>query len=524
MLITEKTKTISILAIPILFSAFVLFYNLGDRMLWGDEAETALLGVNITKFGVPRATDGKNYITLLGQGQDTNANDIWVWRPWLDSYITAASFALFGKSTSTARLPFVFIAFLSVLFLAFIAHRFYRKNEVTLITTLLFVTNVAFLLHARQCRYYALIGFAQMGLIYGFHQLLTGKSKSGIFYFALALVVQFYCNYILVLPNILALIIATIIIYRRHLRLIQNELIGLGIFTLAVIPWLLYAQPWHQAGTLGFKHFGNNLSYLLAQINFHIVPYVLLLIPAIMYFTRRGKLTAKLQSTAEYSDKVFLWCLVPAFLLALSVTPGNFFRYLIPLIPVFILLLSVIITDYIKPRYLRYLLVAVLSLSNVISVLDAYPVQSAFDMPIIRFISEITSKYDNKLEDVVLFLQKNARPEETIFVADPEFPLIFYTDMHIIDARINPPDVNNLPDWIFAKSASGIAALPELQLPPQLDKVYKLIVLPVHDSPRGDSCPESGFHASFTKDKLIGFKIYKRINHSSNNEKKFGIN
>lgn len=78
MLITENRKTIALLVVLFLFAGFALFFNLGDRMLWGDEAETALLGVNITKFGVPKATDGKNYVTLLGAGRDTNKNDIWV--------------------------------------------------------------------------------------------------------------------------------------------------------------------------------------------------------------------------------------------------------------------------------------------------------------------------------------------------------------------------------------------------------------------------------------------------------------
>jgi hypothetical protein len=483
-------------------------------MLWGDEAETALLGDNIIKFGVPKATDGKNYITILGKGIDTNKDDIWVWRPWLDDYITAASFALFGKTTTTARLPFVFIALFSVLFLALMAHRLYLKNEVTLFATLLFVTNVAFILHARQCRYYALVCLAQMSLIYGYNRLLSGFSKSGIFFFALALIVEFHCNYILVLPNILALIVSSLIVHRRHAHLIRNELIGLAIFSLFVIPWLLYTQPWHQAGYVIFNDFAVSLLYRLLQINFYIVPVVLLLVPVVMYFTKKGRLWAKSKCLTERSTQIFLWSLVPAYLLVMCVTPVLYFRYLIPLIPVCILLLSGIIVVYVRSHFLRYLLVAILSLSNMISALSAYPILSTVtvSMPIIRFLDEITSKYDNKLEDVVLFLRNNARPGETIFVRDPEFPLIFYTDMRVIDARLDSLlYVNNLPDWIFAQSTSGTVDKPELQLPAMLKNNYKLIVLPVHDSPFGDSCPDSRYHMSFSSDRFIGFKIYKKI-------------
>jgi hypothetical protein len=36
--------------------AVLLLARLSDRLLWGDEAETALLARNILKFGVPTST------------------------------------------------------------------------------------------------------------------------------------------------------------------------------------------------------------------------------------------------------------------------------------------------------------------------------------------------------------------------------------------------------------------------------------------------------------------------------------
>jgi len=73
------------------------------------------------------------------------------------------------------------------------------------------------------------------------------------------------------------------------------------------------------------------------------------------------------------------------------------------------------------------------------------------------------------------------------------------------------PNVSSLPDWIFAQSASGTVSVPELTLPSTIGKEYTLIVLPVHDSPRGDSFPEPAFHTSFTTEKMTDFKIYKKI-------------
>lgn len=41
----------SVYALILLAVAFVVFSRLGDRALWGDEAETTTLAVNITKYG-----------------------------------------------------------------------------------------------------------------------------------------------------------------------------------------------------------------------------------------------------------------------------------------------------------------------------------------------------------------------------------------------------------------------------------------------------------------------------------------
>ncbi|MFO7986201.1 MAG: hypothetical protein R6U38_10060, partial [Desulfatiglandaceae bacterium] len=126
----DVKKAISYSAV-ICMALFLLFYNLDDRLLWGDEAETALLAQNIGKYKVPKVTDGKNVITLLGKGHDYNDDNIWVWSPWLDEYVAAASFVILGKSTFSARLPFALIGFLSVLLLARVTHNIYGKHGLT---------------------------------------------------------------------------------------------------------------------------------------------------------------------------------------------------------------------------------------------------------------------------------------------------------------------------------------------------------------------------------------------------------
>ena len=130
-------------------ACFGLTYNLGDRMLWTDEAETALLAVNITKFGLPLADDGKNDLQRTRPGSRSEHN-LWVWSPWLDEYVAASSFALLGRSTFSARLPFALLALASVALLCVVAWRASGSHELVLLAGFLYATCVPFVLHARQ--------------------------------------------------------------------------------------------------------------------------------------------------------------------------------------------------------------------------------------------------------------------------------------------------------------------------------------------------------------------------------------
>jgi len=84
--------------------AVLLFARLGDVYLWQDEAETAVLARHVLWFGYPKASDDVN--TLVVPFARHRPGEVWVFHPWLQFYVTAASFFLFGQTTFAARLPF----------------------------------------------------------------------------------------------------------------------------------------------------------------------------------------------------------------------------------------------------------------------------------------------------------------------------------------------------------------------------------------------------------------------------------
>src|SRR5271154_1924162 len=70
-------------------AAVLIFWSLGDRYLWQDEAETALLGKNILTFWRPIAYDGTNFVSQEA-GREFNKSDfLWRWSPWIQFYVAA---------------------------------------------------------------------------------------------------------------------------------------------------------------------------------------------------------------------------------------------------------------------------------------------------------------------------------------------------------------------------------------------------------------------------------------------------
>ena len=217
------------------FGFFLLFYNLDGRPLWGDEAETATLARNVVRFGYPKTFDGLNRISLYGAEID-NAADVWVWSPWLQEYVAAASFSLFGPTTWAARAPFALIGWFCLPLLGWVAYRIYRNHGVALASIALLASSEVFLLHARQCRYYSISILAEILFIYSLFRWLANDQK-GRWLLVLSLLVQFYSNYIMAVANLPVLLFLAWNLYCREKRSVLRLGLHLALLALLVAPW-----------------------------------------------------------------------------------------------------------------------------------------------------------------------------------------------------------------------------------------------------------------------------------------------
>jgi hypothetical protein len=495
-------------------AVFLLFYNLSDRLMWGDEAATALLAKNIGQYGLPLNNDGKNVIAEEPSGK-TRANErgVWIWDTWSAYYLTALSFKLFGETTFAARLPFALMAFFAVLLVRPMSLSFYKNEKVAIIATILLIGCVPFLLHARQCRYYSLMVFTTLWMLYGYNRLVFEKRPGGSFHFALASVVQFYSHLICFFGNTVALGIHSCIFLardRKSFRLLASNYVSIAV---AALPWVLYSGMLGRSGSMKLSRFFDVLWYYLSRVNFYVLPLGIFVIPLLYLAIKRKPPREWIPS----EKNMLLMGIVLSHLVVLSMFQMVYFRYLMGILPILLILEAYIIVTYIPRRMPQYGLMAVLAGTNVFHVLSLYPLRDGQRVrsPILEFVGEITSHYEDKFADVLAFLRQHAKENESIATYDIEYALMFYTNMEVIDARY-PENYGRVAkaDWILSESASGVIRYDPnviLSVPDRMLPSYEIYEIEIRDTPLGASRPDPDFHYGFTVDKTKKMKIYHRL-------------
>ena len=572
---TGSTFRPGVIGIVLLYSGlatliFLLAYcNLDSRPFWGDEAETALLAKNVLKFGVPKVDDGVNHISLHGDKFDAR-DGLWTWSPWLQDYVTAASFAVFGETTWAGRAPFAFIGWLSVILLGFVAWQAYRRHRIALGAMLLLGTSEVFLLHIRQCRYYSITVLAEIVLIYGLYQIIT-RNKGGAWFVLAALLVQFYCNYTCAIANVPVLIVLALRMFRQDRSVFLTLLSSLGFFLLLAVPWLLFTETWREGSAEGRDTWTHLLRFYAWQFHFHFFPWCFLLLPIGGYLVERfGAKRINVAQTSKSADlsglgsrerdcrseaearpegpnererasqsqvskpadrttshavpiaensttriksfEKYLLFLMVLYVPVLLIMPLAFSRYLLPLLPIACLLVAAWLFRYIKWTALALVILMVQCLTNVFAVATdpfgkQYPVRS----PFADFVFSSLLPYEDRLTDLLKFFGENARPGDVVLSWDPEFPLAFYTHLKIIDGRLTSDPFHPLPNWILPESATGDLNQKH-ELPDALKPHYEKIIVTVHNSTQVDTIPEPEAYALQTAANMSPFVVYKLKN------------
>jgi len=505
---TRRLPVAACYAAVLAFTGFLLFYHLENHLLWGDEAETAVLARNVAHFGLPVTQDGTNYIILHGTIDETRGH-VWTWSPWLQEYLAAGSFLLFGPTTWAARAPFAFIGLVSVMGLGWVAWKIFQRHRIALAAMLLLGTSEVFLLHARQCRYYSISVWCEILLLYAVYLLFRGNRR-GVWLAGVALVLEYYSNYIIAVANVPALLVLAWMLRKPEQRGVRRVAAILAILAAAALPWMIYARPWRQGVVFGGEDYWlKGLGYL-TQIHFYFMPLCFLLLPLLGLMGKRKKTPPRAPEPSRPWER-FILILLGLYFVVIVFTPGFFLRYLLPILPAICLVAAVWVFRYIKWPALAAAVIGLQAATNLFPLVTGFaiPGRPPLRFPVVEFVEGMATPYTNRFADVLDFFNREARPGDRVLSFDPEFPLIFYTKLKIVDGRLAGDAPMQWPRWILPLPASGVMSQEPAQPPADLDARYDEITLEVHDSPLGDSYPQPGAYQYHTSEKRAPFVIYK---------------
>ena len=487
-------------------AAFLFFFRLDHRPLWQDEAETACLARNVLKYGVPKAFDG---INLVSQefSREFNSDYIWRWSPWLQIYITAGAFRLGGVNTIAGRLPFALLGFANVVLVFLLIKRHFQDLVWARLAALLMASSVLFLLFSRQCRYYSLGTFLTLLSLYAL-QAGWQKRWGPAICLIVSLGLLFHTNYLLFFSYGGALLLATLLVYRKDLPPVRT-LILIICLILLIIPSLGFYKIHQQTGMINFSKTPRNLAcYFIDLFRFMLpLPLAALIVWGLGWGSLR---VSKSAYTAEERFIVFLSLIIIANIFILSLAPAYFFRYMIHLLPLCVIILAWTCSRVLfHHKIFGIILILLLTLTNWLylipidlSKITLYPPQSdkymltSANVPLRLYLTELISDYPDVNRGLVDFFQTQAKPDDTILTNYGDLPLQFYTQRKVVGGlqgqavllKTSPPWVVKLKTFSF-KSAADFFIEDKLHLKAN----YEAIELPYPDDRFGNR-PDPCYH------------------------------
>jgi tetratricopeptide (TPR) repeat protein len=163
---SRRSFGVAMVVAAMLLAAVLATAGLDNHLFWDDEANTAIYGRNLLKFGRLTAWDGRNLVgySFGGALGEDLGRELRV--PPLSAYVAAAGLRLFAgpnleessfkELTFAGRIPFVAAGVLSVGLLAIWLRRHFGRRFPWWLPPLVLALSPAYLLYIRNCRYYAL--------------------------------------------------------------------------------------------------------------------------------------------------------------------------------------------------------------------------------------------------------------------------------------------------------------------------------------------------------------------------------
>lgn len=465
--------------------------GLGISALWQDEAETAVLAQRVLARGLPYVDDGRNLVSQ-NQGRDADRRGLWCYSPWLALYAAAGGLAVFGATSFGARLPFVLCALAALALLYRLSRRWSGSDGVAAAAVGLTLASVPWLLHARQCRWYALGALTALYLWWAYEEFLAGRRHARA-HLVLAASALFHANFLVFCAVAGGVVVHFLSCEARRRALGRADLGAAAAAFLLLAPAAAFFRVVARAdgaGGVPVSRF-ENLRELAWGLDAHVLPFFVA--AAVVWAARRR-------------DRVRR----PLALLAggaalLVLAPHYFFRYLVVFIP-----LAAHLTAEAgaclgeSRRWAPAALAAALLGTNLLSAGFWGGVRPFWKSDLADFAAELIDPPADVVAAAAAVMSEEPTPGAVALVTYPDLSFMFHTPLRVVGGAQGPRPVR-LSDvrWAVVRSEVEKATLP-------VDwENFEPVPLGVPNGPWGNR-PDPGLHAFRARADLPPAVIYRR--------------
>ncbi|MEA5089849.1 ArnT family glycosyltransferase [Solidesulfovibrio sp.] len=501
------------LAAILVVAAFLLFYNLGQRPFWQDEAETACLAKNVLKTGLPYAFDGVNVVSQEEEREfDKTGGYLWRWSPWIQIYMQAAGFAVGGLDTAAGRVPFALAALVAIFWTYRLVRRHFGDRNWALLAATLLTLCVPYLLIGRQARYYAP---GTLFVLWTLDAFLSDWQHRWPAWWAMfvSMVLLFHANYLLFLSFAPTALVAAALVFPERMAVKRLSLLTLATVVVAVVPGILLYRIGRQSGMFDILLVPENLMLYFADLCMFCIP---LPVSVALVWRWRGFFT-RLRRPADPGERFVLFAavLIVFSLLFLGIVPQRFFRYIAHLLPLCAILLAWCarrLWGFSRPA--SVMLFFLLAFTNWLAV---YPMErlkivnrpwqndfrmlTSLNFPIKLFVTELVCGYPDVNAAIVEFFKTHAKPGQTVLAEYGELPLQFYVDgLRILGGLQGPVPVGTVPDWVLRRRVVRVNrdrflfGAREFTDAMDLSRDYERVPLPFADETFGNRTDDPNHH------------------------------
>ena len=485
----------------LLLSSLLLLIRLGDGRLWQDEAETAVLGKNILRYGYPRAFDGVN---RLNPSLPVAKGEAWTYHTWGSFYVTAASFALLGTNTFAARLPFALMGLASIGLAYRLVQRWMQDHLLTRFFAFTLTLCIPFLLHMRQCRYYAPSVLLSLWTVWAYWRFLLREPRSAP-ELTCALVLLFHFNHGVFLPLLLALGFH-FIWTRAYQYQGRRALMILGLILALTLPFAFTFQAWQHHGESSWKEIRHHTEFYFREINHYLLPVTFWLVALLFWRPSLESLFGTVGSPKRRAWELIL-CILGVGLLFLIFGPKQrHFRYLIHLAPWLLLLQSTLLVCLIRFRAWIGVPVALVLLFTDLHYAGPEKIRCLQ----VEFLGELTHSYRGPVDGIIEFLLAHAKPHQTLKIPYDDHAVILYTGL-AVEPITKPEDFlrETYPDWIVIRHDWIPAEFFTSPYYTQIQSRYRRFVLDAPDIP-WQNRPDPGYHRFRTDTTAVPVILFQK--------------